>query len=34
MERDYFMTAAEAQEYGLIDRVLSRRFEPDARPAV
>jgi ATP-dependent Clp protease protease subunit len=27
MERDYFMTAAEAQEYGLIDRVLARRFE-------
>jgi ATP-dependent Clp protease, protease subunit len=34
MERDYFMTAAEALEYGLIDRVLARRFEPDARPAV
>jgi ATP-dependent protease ClpP protease subunit len=34
MERDYFMTAPEAQEYGLIDRVLSRRFESDARPAV
>jgi ATP-dependent protease ClpP protease subunit len=30
MERDYFMTAAEAQEYGLIDKVLSRRFESDA----
>jgi ATP-dependent Clp protease protease subunit len=27
MERDYFMTAAEAMEYGLIDRVLARRFE-------
>jgi ATP-dependent Clp protease, protease subunit len=34
MERDYFMTAAEAQEYGLIDGVLARRFEADARPAV
>jgi ATP-dependent Clp protease, protease subunit len=34
MERDYFMTAAEAMEYGLIDRVLARRFESDARPAV
>jgi ATP-dependent Clp protease, protease subunit len=33
MERDYFMTAAEAQEYGLIDKVLARRFESDARPA-
>jgi ATP-dependent Clp protease, protease subunit len=27
MERDYFMTAEEAKEYGLIDRVLVRRFE-------
>ena len=27
MERDYFMTAGEAKEYGLIDRVLARRFE-------
>jgi ATP-dependent Clp protease protease subunit len=27
MERDYFMTAEEAVEYGLIDRVLARRFE-------
>jgi ATP-dependent Clp protease protease subunit len=27
MERDYFMTAQEAVEYGLIDRVLARRFE-------
>jgi ATP-dependent Clp protease, protease subunit len=34
MERDYFMTAAEAQEYGLIDKVLSRRFESEARPVV
>ena len=34
MERDYFMTAAEAIEYGLIDKVLTRRFESDARPAV
>jgi ATP-dependent Clp protease protease subunit len=34
MERDYFMTAAEAMEYGLIDRVLVRRFEADARPGV
>src|SRR5437773_4260435 len=30
MERDYFMTAEEAKEYGLIDRVLTRRFESDA----
>jgi ATP-dependent protease ClpP protease subunit len=27
MERDYFMTAEEAMRYGLIDRVLARRFE-------
>jgi ATP-dependent Clp protease protease subunit len=27
MERDYFMTAEEAKEYGIIDRVLARRFE-------
>jgi ATP-dependent Clp protease, protease subunit len=33
MERDYFMTADEAVEYGLIDRVLARRFESAARPA-
>jgi ATP-dependent Clp protease protease subunit len=34
MERDYFMTAAEAIEYGLIDKVLARRFEAVPRPAV
>ena len=27
MERDYFMTAAEAVEYGIIDTVLTRRFD-------
>jgi ATP-dependent protease ClpP protease subunit len=27
MERDYFLTAQEAKEYGLIDKVLARRFE-------
>ena len=27
MERDYFMTAEEAVEYGIIDTVLTRRFE-------
>jgi ATP-dependent protease ClpP protease subunit len=32
MERDYFMTAEEAVKYGLIDKVLARRFESDARP--
>jgi ATP-dependent protease ClpP protease subunit len=26
------MTAEEALEYGLIDKVLTRRFESDARP--
>jgi ATP-dependent Clp protease protease subunit len=25
MERDYFMTPEEAREYGIIDRVISRR---------
>jgi ATP-dependent Clp protease, protease subunit len=34
MERDYFMTAEEAKEYGIIDKVLGRRFESDARSAV
>jgi ATP-dependent Clp protease protease subunit len=34
MERDCFMTAEEAIEYGLIDRVLAPRFESDARRAV
>jgi ATP-dependent protease ClpP protease subunit len=34
MERDYFMSAAEAIEYGLIDKVLARRFESGPRPAV
>ena len=33
MERDYFMTAEEAVAYGLIDKVLARRFESDAQPA-
>jgi ATP-dependent protease ClpP protease subunit len=33
MERDSFMTAEEAVEYGLIDKVLARRFESEARPA-
>jgi ATP-dependent Clp protease protease subunit len=27
MERDYFMTAEEAKEYGIIDNVIARRFE-------
>jgi ATP-dependent protease ClpP protease subunit len=34
MERDYFMTAEEAREYGIIDNVIAQRFESDARPAV
>jgi ATP-dependent Clp protease protease subunit len=25
MERDYFLTAQESQEYGIIDRVIDRR---------
>ncbi len=27
MERDYFMTAAEAKQYGIIDNVIAHRFE-------
>jgi ATP-dependent Clp protease, protease subunit len=27
MERDYFMTAEEAREYGIIDNVIAHRFE-------
>ena len=34
MERDYFMTAEEAKQYGIIDSVIAHRFESDARPAV
>jgi ATP-dependent Clp protease protease subunit len=34
MERDYFIPAEEAKEYGLIDKVLARPFESGARPAV
>jgi ATP-dependent Clp protease protease subunit len=26
-ERDYFMTAEEAKEYGIIDNVIAHRFE-------
>jgi ATP-dependent Clp protease, protease subunit len=26
MERDYFMTAEEAKEYGIIDNVIAHRF--------
>jgi ATP-dependent Clp protease protease subunit len=29
LDRDYFMTAEQAQEFGLIDKVLSRRDEAD-----
>ena len=25
MDRDYYMTSTEAQEYGIIDRVIERR---------
>ena len=27
MERDYFMTAEEAKEYGIIDNVIAHRLE-------
>lgn len=39
LERDYFMTAAEAVEFGIVDRIVERRTkdEPDettdAKPA-
>jgi ATP-dependent Clp protease protease subunit len=29
LDRDYFMTAEQAQDFGLIDRVLSRREEAE-----
>jgi ATP-dependent Clp protease protease subunit len=28
VERDYFMTAEEAMNFGLIDKVLEKRIEP------
>ncbi|HKC33945.1 MAG TPA: ATP-dependent Clp protease proteolytic subunit, partial [Xanthobacteraceae bacterium] len=28
LERDYFLTAEAAQEFGLVDRVLEQRPEP------
>jgi len=31
LDRDYFMTAEQAQEFGLIDRVLSRRDEIETK---
>jgi len=36
MERDYFMTAEEAKEYGIIDKVIVHRFgsEPEGLKAV
>jgi ATP-dependent Clp protease, protease subunit len=33
-ERDFFMSAAEAKDYGLIDQVISRQNLPAAREAV
>ena len=33
LERDNFMTAEAAKEFGLIDQVLSKRPEPAAPPA-
>lgn len=32
-ERDYFMSAPEAQKYGIIDKVLSKRTNPEAEEA-
>ena len=34
LERDNFMTAEAAQEFGLIDQVLAKRPEPAAPPAL
>lgn len=28
VERDYFMTAEEAMNFGLVDKVLEKRIEP------
>jgi len=28
MERDYFMTAEEAEQYGIIDTVIAHRIAP------
>lgn len=33
-ERDFFMSAVEAQEYGLIDQVISRQSLPTPAPAI
>ena len=30
VERDYFMNAEQAKEYGIIDQILSERLKPDA----
>ena len=32
LDRDYFMTAEQSQEFGLIDRVLSRRDDIEPKP--
>ena len=32
-ERDYFMSAAEAKEYGLIDEVIASKKPSDKKPA-
>lgn len=32
MDRDNYMTAEEAKAFGLIDRVIDRRQDPDAKP--
>jgi ATP-dependent Clp protease protease subunit len=33
LDRDYFMTADQAKDFGLIDRVLTQRDEVDLKPA-
>lgn len=34
VERDYFMTAEEAKEFGLIDRVLEKREIKPSEPTI
>ncbi len=33
LDRDYFMTAEQAKEFGIVDRVLTQREEFDSKPA-
>lgn len=33
LERDYFMTAQEAQEFGIVDRIVERRAKDETEEA-